>query len=504
MKTKMTRVIAALLCLIMTLGILAGCQSGPDGDTNASETSNGPKPTLNVDGVGNDKYADYSVSGTVTIAVDTARATDYEALFDYMEVLFPNLEIQFDYFSHTTEDNAAEYLATRAAAGKLPDIVWDEAGMLPLYLTQGWLYPLDEFVKDDPDFAYIPENLIEDYTYGGKLYALPNHAHYELMYVNLDLLDELNLDMPELDWTIDDFTDYLKAATTAKTSGIEMLFQIPDLLVSAFDPNTSKYGYNFTTHQLEIEGYTKAVQYMVGLRQIPGLEAWSLKSNVSGDTTDYFKKFGTNAWTGAFDKGLTLFHGVGTWELASAMKRWEGRNWTYWTIPQSEDNPGCMPLHVDHCFMTSSCQNPEAAWQVLRYLTYSVEGNLARLSMYDEENEGLYDLNNLLYYPTTLHPDVAEKFKSLPGVDDIDIYLFENICNSTRTDMVKLVPSWNEIYDRYIAEGVNTATDGTVTMVEATLKEMANQANQAFKEAWESFDKKLAEVQKEFDEKHSS
>ena len=155
MKTKMTRVIAALLCLIMTLGILAGCQSGPDGDTNASETSNGPKPTLNVDGVGNDKYADYSVSGTVTIAVDTARATDYEALFDYMEVLFPNLEIQFDYFSHTTEDNAVEYLATRAAAGKLPDIVWDEAGMLPLYLTQGWLYPLDEFVKDDPDFAYI-------------------------------------------------------------------------------------------------------------------------------------------------------------------------------------------------------------------------------------------------------------------------------------------------------------------------------------------------------------
>lgn len=502
MKKFVKRLIAFSLAGCMAAGMLAGCgkkEKTPDQE-ESSKKNNGD---LIVEGAGTDENADYTVSGTVTIAVDTARATDYEALFDSLKQVYPNLEIKFDYFSHTTEDSAAEYLSTRAAAGKLPDIVWDEAGKLPLYMTQGWLYPLDEFVAGDPDFEYIPKNLIQDYTFGGKLYALPHQAHYEATYVNKDLLETLNLDMPSLSWTPEDFETYLKAATTSQYSGIEKLFMIPNLLTDAFDPNTTQYGYNYETKQLEVGGFTKAVQYMVRLRQIPGLEAWALTRNASGGETDYVKKFGTSEDNAAFNKGLTLFHGVGTWELASAEERWTGRNWTYWTVPQSSETPGCMPLHVDHCFMTSSCQNPEAAFQVLRYITYSKEGNIARLSMYDDTNEGKYATLNNLYYPTTLHPEVAEKFKSLPRITECDVYFFENIQNSRRMDTAKIVPSWNDIFENYITTYVNTATDGTESMVEPTLKEMESKANPAITKAWQDFDAKVAEVQAEFDKTHS-
>ena len=57
-----------------------------------------------------------------------------------------------------------------------------------------------------------------------ELYALPHQAQFEEMVVNLDVLDALNLDMPELDWTLEDFEKYLKAATNSKYSGIEKLF----------------------------------------------------------------------------------------------------------------------------------------------------------------------------------------------------------------------------------------------------------------------------------------
>ena len=501
MRKVTKRAIALGMALSMTAGLLAGCGAK---ETEEETPSSSKKGDLVVDGAGTDENADYTVSGTVTIAVDTARATDYEALFDSLQAVYPNLEIKFDYFSHTEEDSAAEYLSTRAASGKLPDIVWDEAGTLPLYVTQGWLYPLDEFVEGDPDFEYIPKNLIEDYTYCGKLYALPHQAHYELTYVNLDLLNTLNLDMPSLNWTPDDFETYLKAATTSEYSGIEKLFMIPNLLTDAFDPNTTQYGYNYDTRQLEIGGFVQAVQYMVRLRQIPGLEAWALRRNSSGEENDYVKKFGTNEDNAAFDKGLTLFHGVGTWELASAETRWEGRNWTYWTVPQSSEAPGCMPLHVDHCFMTSSCENPEAAFQVLRYLTYSKEGNIARLSMYDAENEGKYATMNNLYYPTTLHPEVLEKFTSLPKATDLDLFLLENMQNSQRMDTAKIVPSWRDIVSNYITDTGNTATDGTESMVEATLSEMASKANPALTQAWADFEAKVTEVQKEFDSTHSA
>lgn len=499
------KMVALGMAFTLAAGMFVGCGSTPGDQENKDPQGGGQKTgngDLVVDGAGTDENADYTVSGTVTIAVDTARATDYEALFDTLKKVYPNLDIKFDYFSHTEDDSAAEYLSTRAAAGKLPDIVWDEAGQLPLYVTQGWVYPLDEFVAGDPDFEYIPKNLITDYTYCGKLYALPHQAHYELTYVNLDLLNTLNLDMPSLSWTPEDFETYLKAATTAEYSGIEKLFMIPNLLTDAFDPNTTQYGYNYDTRQLEMGGFIKAVQYMVRLRQIPGLEAWALRRNTSGEENDYVKKFGTNEDNAAFDKGLTLFHGVGSWELASAKTRWEGRNWTYWTVPQSSEAPGCMPLHVDHCFMTSSCENPKAAFQVLRYLTYSKEGNIARLSMYDAENAGKYATMNYLYYPTTLHPEVAEKFGSLPNVTELDQFLFENITNSKRMDTAKIVPSWKDVFTNYIETSVNTATDGTEAMVEATLNEAASKANQALSEAWTTFETKVSEVQREFDSAH--
>ena len=464
---------------------------------------NSKKGDLVVANAGKDKNADYKAKGSVTVAVDTARATDYEALFDSLKAVYKDIDIKFDYFSHSTEDSAAEYLSTRAAAGKMPDVVWDEAGKLPLYLTQGWIYPLDGFVKGDPDFKYVPKNLIKDYTFGGRLYALPHQAHYEEIFINLDVLEATNQKMPSLSWTTDDYAKYLKTAAKNKYCGQEQLFMIPTLFTSAFNANTTLYGYNPESKKFDVSGFTKAVEYTVDLRAVPNVEAWALSRTTTGGKSDYTIKFGgaPNDMS-AFKKGLTLFHGVGTWEMADAKDRWSNMNWTAWTIPQNKNKKGCMPLHVDHCFMTSTCKNPKVAWQVLRYITYSTEGNLARLSMYDKQNEGKYATINPLYYPTTSSPEVAKKFNSLPHVTKTDKYLFENIGNSIRFDMAKIVPGWNDILDNTILSSVNEAMDGTSANVAAILNETANKANTEIAKQWNSFNTKLAKVQKEFDAKH--
>lgn len=515
------RLISAALAT--TLLILTGCtktvvtselvKTGTDATTSVisgSETEvSAPKSThdddkgeLIVDDARTDPNANYDVKGTVTVAVDTARATDYEALFDSLKSVYTNIDIKFDYFAHSSEDSAAEYLSTRTAAGKMPDIIWDEAGKLPLYIQQGWVYPLDEFVKDDPDFEYVPSNLVRDYTFGGKLYALPHQAHFEETFINLDVLDAINKKLPQLDWTPDDFEEYLRAASTDKYSGIEMLAMIPTMLTNAFNPETTLYGYNLDTKQFDVSGFVEAVKYTVNLRAIPNLEAWALRRSTTGGKTDYVIKFGSSDDMTAFNKGLTLFHGVGTWELADAATRWSNMNWTMWTIPQNSSNPGAMPLHVDHCFMTSACKNPETAFQVLRYITYSTEGNLARLSMYDEANQGKYATINNVYYPTTTNPKVAEKFNSLPGVTETDKYLFANIDKCMRYDLLKIVPGWNDVLSNYLSDYFNKAMDGTVANVEPILKEMESKANEAIAKEWSNFNSKLAKVQADFDSTH--
>ena len=51
------------------------------------------------------------------------------------------------------------------AEKKMPDIMFDDAGPLPTYIQNGWVYPLTEFVKDDSDFERI-----------GR-YDLPQNTH---------------------------------------------------------------------------------------------------------------------------------------------------------------------------------------------------------------------------------------------------------------------------------------------------------------------------------------
>ena len=143
-----------------------------------------------------DAGANYNVKGNVVIAVDTGRVADYDAMFDIMQKLYPNVNITFDYWTHTNSDSAAEYLSTRAATGNMADIIWDDAGCLPSYIMQGWVYPITKYVNADPEAKNIPQNLRDDYTYCGELYAVPHQAHFDSVVFNVDLLNKLGLKLP--------------------------------------------------------------------------------------------------------------------------------------------------------------------------------------------------------------------------------------------------------------------------------------------------------------------
>jgi len=486
---------------------LSSCKPNGDAESGSkTNSSSGGGQGISAEVVGKDPNADYTVSGEVVVAIDTARPTDYEALFDTVSSVYKNVDIKFDYFAHSSTDTAEEYLTTRAAAGTLPDIIFDEAGKMPMYISQGWVYPLDEFVKDDPDFEYLPKNLVEEYTFGGKLYALPHQAHYSMVLLNLDAFDALNLDVPDLDWTIEDFTGLLKKATNNTYSGVERLWGF-DEAASIMFGNGGFFGYDKKTQQFSMmDSYAKSTTLQRQLRESPGVEAWYMRtSNANLEESDYVKKFGKGNLDDldmAFHMGRTAMGLYGTWDEFPLQQQNLSFQWTLWPYPQSADHPGRMPLHVDHCFMTSSAKNPETAFQILRYITYSTEGNIARLSMFDETNKDKYVLNGKLYYPISTHPDIAKKFSELPSVGEVEQYMFDNIGNSSRADLWKFVPNFREIDSEYIEETTNRIGDGLYAAADV-MPGVERNANAALKKAWSDFDSKLKQVQQEFDAKHN-
>lgn len=495
----MKKVVAVILMMALCVCSLAGCKSNDPADNSAGsdqetkqQVNNKVDENTKEDAKTEENDPRYETSGTVVVALSSG-STDISNLFENFNNYYPNIELQLSYYDVST----SEYLTAQAATGTMPDVVLNDASQIYYYVSQGWVYPLDEFVEDDPDFVYVPEMIIDSYTYGGKLYALPMHAHFNGVFINLDLLDKLNMDLPELDWTPEDYKEFLKKGTTNEYSGTEILWGIDEVFAGSMSKTASFYGYNAETRSFNMSNsWVDAVNLMTELRAYPGCEAWSLRnSNADDETNDYIRKFGQGDTSDnhmAFKMGKILTDPRGTWDISWLKDL--NYEWTLWPWPQGEDAEGHLSLHVDNSWVVSSTKNPKAAFEVVRYFCYSEEGNLERLSMYETGSTDDYELTELFYIPTTNHPNVEAKFKSLPTVSEGIAYMYDNMKNSFRGDPGKIIPGWDQVNGEYLSPKGNEVRDG-IAEAASVAAELDNVATNAIQAYWNEFEEKLSKVQ---------
>ncbi len=445
-----------------------------------------------------DAGADYVVEGRVSIAVDTVRPTDYDAMFEVMEQLYPNIQFAYDYWVHSSNDDGREYLTSRMKTGTAANIMWDEAGELPTYLMQGWVSPITHYAKNDPALQYLPERFISDYSFGGELYALPHQAAFETVTFNMDLLAQTGLSLPGLEWSMDDYERYLRAGAALFNQGVAVgvqdLFEAYNRVcfyeISKTGGRYGVRGYNYNTKKMEVDPLiTGAVRFRAWREMAVGVEGFYAYHE---DGSAFAEKLGLSHYRDAWKSGKALMEDDVTAYVDQYSKQLSF-NYKMWTMPNID---GKMPMHVDHCFITATtpADRMDACYQALRFMTISANGNMARLDMYEDANRGKYSLNAHVYYPVTTHPDVVEKFNNLSCTDEVDEYLLANIQNSSRYDTFKLVPELRYLTADYLSSHLNNITtgDGNAT----PLYGAAEQFNTAMDEAWKNFFVQLKKVER--------
>ena len=194
----MKRYVALLLAFVMVLATLTGCDGKDTGKESGKDGNSGVE--VNTD-----------IKGSITVGINSYRNSDFEAICEAFKKQYPHVEIEPILFE-TNKDDAVEYLTSQSMAEKdLPDVIFDDAGSLPTYIQNGWMYPLTDFVKDDADWEKVPQNIRDNFTYNDNIYALPQTIHSNVLMVNEDIVEEMNVDLPEYDWTWEDFTKFIKA-----------------------------------------------------------------------------------------------------------------------------------------------------------------------------------------------------------------------------------------------------------------------------------------------------
>jgi len=102
---------------------------------------------------------------------------------------------------------------TAMAGGKGPDVMHVWIGMLPTLAREGFIAPIDNYIKDWDQTDYIPPIVWEPARVGGKTYGVPRDTYFMVLFYRKDRFREAGLDpeRPPRNW--DELVQYAKQLT---------------------------------------------------------------------------------------------------------------------------------------------------------------------------------------------------------------------------------------------------------------------------------------------------
>jgi len=187
------KITGAVTAIVVTASILAGCggnntpaASPEDSETNANQPS-----------------SDKPFAGQ-TITLVTANHPWPEAITPLLPEFEAATGIKVkveNYF----EDQLTQKLTVQFTAGsETPDVfMYRPLQDGRLFFKNGWIAPLDDYVKKDSDYDFgdISESAINTTTIDGKLAGIPIITERSVLYYRKDLLEQANIPVPK---TIDE------------------------------------------------------------------------------------------------------------------------------------------------------------------------------------------------------------------------------------------------------------------------------------------------------------
>jgi multiple sugar transport system substrate-binding protein len=273
-----------------------------------------------------------------------------------------NPHIKVD-FQHTPYTGYVQKIMTRIAGNVAPDIICTEVNSFVSFQTNGVLENLTPFIQSDPTFSiqdFFPE-VTDRFTRETNVYAIPRDtAPFACVYYNKDLFDQEGVPYPTEDWTWDDMLTKAQALTKRdeknriKTWGFYgwawqnfIYGNGANLVDDTRNPQKS-----VLDDPLAIEGLQFYADLINKHKVMPTPVALS---NV-GMGVDHM-----------FASGRLAMFLSGIWETPS-LRNYDF-NWDVVMFPKNNRGIRRFGTGGSGYAMLQSCENKDAAWEVLKALT---------------------------------------------------------------------------------------------------------------------------------------
>lgn len=296
--------------------------------------------------------------GDVTIRVTWwgggERAKITEKVIAAFEKEHPNIHVSPEYSDF---GGYMDKLSTQIAGGEAPDVIQMNKSAFSTYASQGTFYDLSR--TPQLSFADVDSAVVDTGKYEGVQYAAPMSTNYFSMVVNMDILDQLGIALPDTStWTWDDL-DALQKEIFDKSGGTvygTTLLANKDLL----DIWVRQHGEElFTNGKLSVkpetvEGFFQRTLDDVNAGILGAPDRWAETANANLEMSD----FGTKkaAFRYGFSNQLSSYAKVlGTENIKLILPPSDSKGqwgWTapsqYWTVSSKSEHPAEAALFIDY------------------------------------------------------------------------------------------------------------------------------------------------------------
>lgn len=361
----MKKKLAVFLCAAMALGLTA-CSAEQTAQTNdASQTEmTGAESTEQSAAEGGTSEAPVELE--VAFWGDKAEIEMKSALLEQYEEEHPNVTIKQTY---TDGGTYQAKLQMWFSSGKAPDVLGIANDLIEPYKELGVIENLKPYMEADGmlDGNTWEQSAVDSFTFGENIFAAPYIYKSLAVAYNKDLFDEEGIPYPSADWTEDDLLDAARSLTkgegTDKQWGIRM---------STYPTNF--YRNMFGSPAYLVEERKMNVRDNDEIKYAMQLFSDMVKEGITPNET-FDSMLGSGFETGKFAMAI-----VAPWDMATLDSMiGDSFAWDVEVLPYNEtfETPWKGYLFADGFTMTSACENKEAAWDLIKWLTASEEAQAA-------------------------------------------------------------------------------------------------------------------------------
>jgi len=284
-----------------------------------------------------------------------------DEMIEKFEKIHPHIKIK--YRSGTLKGDYSEWLAQKVLKGQEPDVFYVMPGDFNTFTSIGVMEKLDEFIAEDDQFNldsfYV--NAIRSGQFQGSYYGLAKEVDPRLMFVNTTLLKKEGIEIPQGNWTWEEFYDICRRVTKdIDGNGKIGQFGVVDFnwQDAVYTNGQQLFNTSGTKAVFDKPDVLESIKFIVALNQ--------LNQNYKVTPED-------------FDNGRVAFRPF-PFSYYRAYKsypyriiRYSGFEWQCIQLPRGPYGNNAAQLNSFLLGMSKRSKHKKEAWEFIKFLTYNQE-----------------------------------------------------------------------------------------------------------------------------------